>query len=290
MNQQLVLKAGVVGLVVSVAVGTGIWFLFVDSPPLTESDLNATTPDPTISTAPSQFTMTVEVTSRSLDEGSEQTNWSAGVTYNADSQERLGWLNSTSSDGDVSIVHYQRYSHNATQNFIRYYNSDPDEFDDRVDSIRDDLDPETETLTVNDRSHTYVYSRTGAKSEFEVVPDLIPPLGFMQTIPFEHDGTTTFEGNDVEIYRPVHGWGTAMGSVDDDPNWYISNTSGVVYVSEESGNIVRADVSTTSTRTDIRAGKWFGDRGDRAHITLSIREELTDDELRPKWATESAST
>lgn len=289
MNRKRVVTAGVVVLAVSVVVGTGIWFLFVDTPSITGSDLNATTPDPTLATAPSQFTMTVEVTSRSLDDESERTNWSAGVVYDADSRERLGWLRSTTSDDEVSIVHYQRYSRNATHDFIRYHNSDTEAFDNRVESIRADLDPDTEALSVNETSRTYEYYRNGTKSEFEVVPDLIPPLGFLRAIPFEHEGTTTFEGDDVEKYVPVNGWVKTTGSVDDGPDWYISNTSGAVYVSKESGNIVRADVSFTSKRTDVRAGKWFGESGNRGHVTLSVREELDDDELRPEWADESAS-
>lgn len=284
MNRKRTMTAGVVVLVVLIGIGVGTWFLFVDTPSITESDLNATTPDPTISTAPSQFSLVAEFTSRSLSGGAIQANWSTGVRYDADSRARLSWLRSTTSDYEESIVQYQRYSSNATLTVVRYHASDPEEFEYRVESVRGDLDPETETLIVTKPSHTYEYYRKGPRSEAEVVPNLIPQLYFVQTIPFEHDGTTTIRGHEVEKYVPRNGWVETIGSVDDSPDRYISNTSGVMYVSQETGHIIQADVSFTSKRTDIRAGKWVGDGGNRGHLTIAVREELDDEELRPEWA------
>jgi len=103
MKRNRLLKAGLAVLVVTIVVAAGLWFLFVATPPTTESDLNATTPEPTVSTAPPEFTMTAAVTARSMEEPSDTTNWSAGVMYDADAEERLGWLNSTDADGKVSM-------------------------------------------------------------------------------------------------------------------------------------------------------------------------------------------
>jgi hypothetical protein len=101
--------------------------------------------------------MTATVTIRELEEPSDTTNWSARVMYNADTRERLGWLNSTDADGEVSMGQYQRYSQNATQEYNRYHHPESDAFESRVQSIRDDLDPDTESLTVNGTSQTYTY-------------------------------------------------------------------------------------------------------------------------------------
>ncbi|MUV85167.1 hypothetical protein GJ631_00860 [Natronomonas sp. CBA1123] len=205
--------------------------------------------------------------------------------YDSDAEERLGWLNSTIEDGEVSMGQYQRYSQNATQEYNRYHHPESDAFDSRVDSIRDDLDPETESLSVNDTSQTYVHYRKRPQSAFEVVPELMPPLGFIDRVPFEHDGSTTFRGNRVERYVPTSGWVQTPGTVDDDPDWYISNTSGELYVNKATGHIVHVNVSLTSKRTAIRAGKWFADSGDRIQIRLTVREDVRDGDLRPVWAT-----
>lgn len=284
MDRPRVARAGLAVVVVAIIVAAGIWFLFLDTPAIAESDLDATTPDPTVASAPSEFRMTVEVRSHSAG-GSERANWSAGVVYDGDARERLAWLHSRARD-DVSIVHYQRYSHNRTHNFLRYHTSDSEAFDHRVESIRDDLDPERETLRVDDTAQVYEYYREGARSEFEVVPDRLPPLGFLHRIPFEYDGETTFGGEAVEKYVPVSGWVQLRGSVDDGPEAYISDTSGVVYVSEESGTIVRANVSFTSKRTDVRAGRWLGDGGNRGRFTLTVSDEIDDRELAPEWTEE----
>ncbi|WP_178917807.1 hypothetical protein [Natronomonas gomsonensis] len=265
----------------------GLWFLFVATPPTTESDLNATTPDPNLSTAPPEFTMTAMVTTRELEEPSDTTNWSAGVVYDADAEERLGWLNSTGADGEVSMGQYQRYSQNATHEYNRYHHPESDAFDTRVESIRDDLNPDAESLSVNNTSQTYVHYRKRPQSAFEVVPDLMPPLGFIDRVPFEHDGSTTFRGDPVEKYVPTSGWAQTPGTVDDDPDWYISNTSGELYVNQTTGHIVHVNVSLTSKRTAIRAGKWFGESGNRIRIRLTVREDLRDGDLRPGWATDA---
>ena len=125
------------------------------------------------------------------------------------------------------------------------------------------------------------------RTNFEVVPVLLPHLGFIRAIPFEHAGSTTYKGDAVKKYVPENGWVETTGNVDDGSDWYISNSGGVVYVSKESGNIVRVDVSFTSKRTYIRTGKWVEEDGDQGHITLTVREEPDDEELRPEWATES---
>ncbi|MCY4732463.1 hypothetical protein KY092_18130 [Natronomonas gomsonensis] len=285
MKRNRLLKAGLAVLVVTVVVVAGLWFLFVATPSPTESDLNATTPDPNLSTAPPEFTMTAAVTTQAIEEPSDTTNWSARVMYDSDAEERLGWLNSTIEDGEVSMGQYQRYSQNATQEYNRYHHPESDAFDSRVDSIRDDLDPETESLSVNDTSQTYVHYRKRPQSPFEVVPELMPPLGFIDRVPFEHDGSTTFRGNRVERYVPTSGWVQTPGTVDDDPDWYISNTSGELYVNKATGHIVHVNVSLTSKRTAIRAGKWFAEGGDRIQIRLTVREDVRDDDLRPAWAT-----
>jgi len=258
----------------------------LDTPARTESELNATTPDPTVATAPSEFTMTVAVRSHSLEDGTEQANWSAGVMYDADDRERVGWLHSTGQGEPLSITHYRNYTANRTHNFVEYHNADREEFARRVGTIRADFDEETETLRVDNGSRTYRHYRKRERSEFEVVPDVLPSLGFIQAIPFEYDGTTTWNGRAVERYRPVNGWTKVTASADDSPDTYVSNTSGALYVSRETGNIVRANVSTTSKRTDVRAGRWFGDGGSRNHFTLTVREDA-DDALRPDWTREA---
>lgn len=284
MQRDRVVSAVLIGLVVVLILVAGIWWLFLDTPPVTGSELNSTTPDHTVSTAPPEFTMRVEVQSRSLDDASEQANWSAGVLYNSDAGERLGWLRSTAPDRTITITHYQRYTDARTHNYIKYHNSDTEQFTRRVGSIREDLDRDTETLHVDNTSQTYTYYREGDREEFEVMPDQIPPLGFIHTIPFRHAGTTTVNGTRVEKYEPVNGWTERQGSVaDDGPDTHISNTSGELSVSADSGNVIHVDVSFRSIRTDVRAGKWFGDSGNRVHISLSVRKAINEEDLEPEW-------
>lgn len=290
MNRKGWILVGVTALLVVTVPSAGIWYLFIDTPAITGSDLNATTPDPAVSTAPPQFAMTVEVENRPLENGSERTSWSAGVLYDADANERLGWRHSTGPANTVSTAWSQRHWPDGTHNVIRYHNTDNEAFTRRVGSIRTDLDDETETLRVDNGSQTYRYYRAGERSEFDVVDRPMPPLAFVHVVPYKYDGTTTVDGAEVERYVPVEGWVERPGSVaDDGADTYISNTSGAVYVSRETGTIVHADVSFTSKRTDIRAGRWFGDDGTRVHYTLSVRETVDPDEVRPEWVAEVLS-
>jgi hypothetical protein len=286
MNRAVLVRIGVVAAVVLLVAAAGVWFAFLDAPTAAETELDATTPDPNVSTAPPEFTMTVTAESRSLEDGSPEANWAAGVEYDADAQARLGWLESSGVE-NVSITSYQRYSANRTHNYITYHHTDREAFRNRLGSIRTDLEAETETLRADNATQTYWYYREGDRSEFDVVADVVPPLGFVQMIPFEADGSTTYRGQAVERYVPVEGWVETTGSVaDDGPDMYLSNTTGVLYVSEESGNIVHVDVAFTSKRTEMRAGTWFGDPGSRNHLRLSVREEVDDGPLRPDWTTE----
>lgn len=286
MDRDRIATAVLVVLAVAGIAAAGVWYLVVDTPPVAGSDLNATTPDPTVETAPAEFAMSVEVRSHSVD-GSEESCWTAGVVYDADARERVGWLNSTDPDGDVVITHYQRYTSNATHNYVRYHASDPEQFRGRVEPIRKDLDPGTETLRVDEAARTYEYYREEPRSEFEIVPRGVFYAGFVHAIPFERTGVTTLDGKAMEKYVPVDGWTRTTGSVTDGPDTYISNTSGALYVDEQTGNIVRADVSLTSKRTDVRAGAWFGDGGSRVRFSLSVHEEIDDEGLKPEWAKET---
>jgi hypothetical protein len=287
MNRRGLVLAGVGALVVVTVASVGIWYLFLDTPALTGSDLNATTPDPTVSTAPSEFTMSVEARTVSLADGTDVSNWSAGVLYNADASEVLAWRNETGSNSNTSIVRYQRYTENRTQIFTRTHTADSEAFTAGVESVHRDIDPETDTLHVDNETQTYRYDREAERSAFTIVGYPIPLFEFLHVIPFEYDGTTTVDGEQMERYVPVNGWVELPGSVDGEPDRYITNTSGALYVNRETGNVVSADVSFTSKRTDMRAGKWLSDDERRTQFTISVRNELDTDELAPDWANEA---
>jgi hypothetical protein len=290
MQRNRVVSIMLVTCVLSLGLIVGIWWLFLATPAVTDSELNATTPDYTVSTAPQQFEMRVEVESRSLDDN-ESANWSAGVLYDRESQQRLGWLHSTEPDRTVTITQYQRYSGNHTHNYIRYHNSEPKQFSRRVRTLRDDIDTKTESIYVNNESQTYTYYREGDRDDFEVMPDQIPPLGFLHTIPYRYVGTRSVNGTTVEKYEPVDGWTEIRSSVaDDGPDTYISDTSGQVYVSPNSKNIIHIDVTFRSTRTDVRAGRWFGNSENRIHISLSVQNAIDENQLKPEWVSNAQRT
>ena len=269
-------------LLVAIAGGAAGWYLFLDAPAVTPSELEATPPTPTVETAPPAFTMTASVEARAVDGGPVRANWSAGVAYDGATGERLGWLHTR----EVSIVEYQRREANATYTAVRYHADDPEAFDRRVASVREDLAAGA-TLDVNATAQTYESHRVGARGEFAVVPDRLPPFGFLRQIPFERAGTTTYAGETVERYLPVDGWIRTPGSVDDRPDAYVSATGGMVAVSPASGNLVRANVTFTERRADVRAGRWLGEGGTRTRVRLRGRESV-DGELAPGWASAPA--
>lgn len=287
MDRRALLSVMIAIVVLVIVVVTAGWWLFVDTPAITPSELSATTSDPAVADAPAALSITIEARSRGLEDGTVEANWSAAVRFDASDGERIGRLSSSDDRGEVEITHYQRLDGDQTHNVIEYHSTDAEQFARRVQSIREDLEPRTETLEVDEEAQTYRYYREGERSEFEVVPDLLPPLGFIQVLPFERAGSTTYDGESVARYVPVDGWRELPGSVaDDGPDVYLSRTSGVLYVEEEAGDIVYANVSFTSKRTDRRAGRWLGDAGSRGQFRLVVRKELDHRGLEPAWTDE----
>lgn len=268
MRRVTLLKAGLAAVVV-VAVGTaGVWYLFVDTPSATDDDLNATTPPLETSSPPQRYTVSANVTVRSLSNDSERSAWSVGSAYDAETGQHRRWLYSSTPRRILSETTYQHYENDTTITYTRYRTTD-------------------ETLRVENDSRTYYHRERESGRRLDTGIGNVP-LGPIYAIPYERTGTTTFEGATVETYAPIDGW-VDTSDADTDPDTYVYDTDGRVYVDPETGWILRADLRLSMRRTEMRAGRWFGQESKRIHLKYRFDTALEETPLRPAWVTEEAS-
>lgn len=287
MRRVTLLKAGLAAAVV-VAVGTaGVWYLFVDTPSVTDGDLNATTPPLETSSPPQRYTVSANVTVRSLSNDSERSAWSVGSAYDAETGQHRRWLYSSTPRQNFSETTYQHYENDTTITYTRYRTTDEAAFRRRVASVRDDRNTGNETLRIENDSRTY-YHREGESGRRLDTGIGNVPLGPIYAIPYERTGTTTFEGATVETYAPIDGW-VDTSDADTDPDTYVYATDGRVYVDPETGWILRADLRLSTKRTEMRAGRWFGQEGERTRLEYRFDTALEETPLRPAWVTEEAN-
>ncbi|MDZ7730913.1 MAG: hypothetical protein U5K37_08430 [Natrialbaceae archaeon] len=282
MNRTLLVGAGIGLFVMMVFALTGTWYLVLDTPAATPSELEASPPHYTTETAPAAFTLTVEARSVSLGDGTEVANWTVGIAYNASTGERLAWRTASGPGPTVDTIEYQRRVGNRTLTFLRYHTSDRERF--RVDGGDTQAEYPNTSLVVDSPNQTYRHAWMGPAEAFTVTPTQLPTLSFLQTIPFTHSGSDTYDGRAVEVYVPQDGWTDTPGQTNrKGPETALSETTGELYVRRATETIVYANLSVTSKRTDRRIGRYVGDPGTREHITLRVRESV-DPSLRPDWA------
>lgn len=283
MERETILKVGLALVLVALVLGVGFWYLFITVPAVTPTELDAKSPYPSDSTTDS-YTLDVNVSAQSLTNESDWSQWETIVRYNGSTNEKFGRLITSSPRRNLSLTEYHRYSGNATEKYTRYQSSATTEFRTRVSQIHDDLDPRTETLQVDNATQTYYHFETET-GRGELGMGRVR-VGVVTLPAYEQSGTTTVDGQLVTKYVPVDGWVDIDGSTDATPEAYISDTAGGVYVSNATGRIVRANVSFTSKRTEMRIGRWLGSTGTRIHIRLTVIQSGKTSTIQPKWIDE----
>jgi hypothetical protein len=284
MERRTILKIGCALFLVGLVCSAGFWYLFVDTPAVAPTELDAKSPYPPDTTADS-YALVANASTRSLSNESDWSRWETTVRYDGSTNEKFGRLTSSSPRRNVSIEAYHRYVGNTTEEYARYRSSVRAVFRERISSIRDDLDPRTEALRVDNGTRTYYhYERESGQRDLGMGQIR---TGLVVLPPYERAGATTVDGRNVTKYVPVDGWVDMAGSSDVAPEAYVSDTAGAVYVSRATGRIVRANLSFTSKRTEIRIGRWLGTTGTRIHVRLSVTRPVETASVQPGWVTET---
>ena len=280
MNRRVVLAIAFFILCVAIILSAGFWYLFLDIPTVRASELDAKPPYPPDS-APESYVLVANASSRELTNVSDWSQWETMVRYNGATDEKFGRLTSSTPRRNISIEVYHRYVGNGTEMYSRYRSSKTAEFEARISHIRDDLDPQTEKLLVENQTQTYYHYEWNSENRelgmrtVRLSSALLPP--------YERAGTTSIDGQEVARYVPVNGWVDMTGSTDTAPEAYVSHTAGSVYVARSTDRIVRANISFVSKRTEMRVGRWFGEAGTRANISLTLDRSIEISNIQPEW-------
>jgi hypothetical protein len=284
MERETILTVVAGALLVVLLLSGGSWYLFLDTPASTPTDLDAKPPYPSEASVDA-YTVSANASRQSLTNESDWSQWATVVRYESASNAKYGRLTTASPRRNVSIEAYHRAVGDHTERFERYHSTATDEFQYRTSTVRDDLDPQTESLRViNDTQTYYHFERIDRQDDLGMGNVRI---GVVVLPPYEEVGTTTVDGRTVTKYVPVTGWVDIAGDRDEAPEAFVYDTTGAVYVSRSTGPVMQADVAFSTKRTEMRIGRWVGTTGNRIHIRLAVTRAVTSAPLEPEWVTQT---
>lgn len=285
MRRVTVLKGGLLVCLAALTLAGGCWYLFLDTPSVTESELEAEPVAVTPAESPAAYSITASIQSRALTDRSEYTHWEVGSRYANRSGEYYAWRRTNNPSQNLSVAEYQQYENESTVSYTRFRSTDRDVFTARLEAVRSDVRSGNGSLWVRNGTRTYVHRERTAGRHLDV-GGVEPRIRFLYILPYERAGTATRNGETVDRYVPTSGWVEGLGSTDDEPDRYVFDTSGTVLVDSDSGRIVDADLAFSSRRAEVRAGRWFDDGGRRARISYTFEESVDTAAVRPAWATD----